>query len=111
MSRQQKPGESRESYVKSAALYARGQFNRLLDSPEYRHSHESHASAKALELTEGRFTDLGTFGVEGDCERNGDDHIDIQYLNAGDTYDLTVVFYRGRFRATSWGDCVESSAR
>jgi hypothetical protein len=109
--RQQQPGETREAYVRAAAAYARGHFNRLLDTPEYRHAHESHAVAKALELTEERFSDLGTFGTEGDCEANGEDHHDIQYLNAGDTYDLTVVYWRGRFRATTWGDCIESAQR
>jgi len=99
MSRQQKPGESRESYVKAAARYARSQYNRLCTDPEYIHGHDSHIVARALELTESRFTDLGTFGVEGLGH--------LSYLNAGDTYDLTVVNWRGRFIATTYGDIVE----
>ena len=29
------------------------------------------------------------------------------YSNTGDTYALTVVYFRGKFRACSWGDIAE----
>jgi len=107
MPRQQQAGESDHDYTRAAARYAREQFARLRDTPDYRYCHQSFAVAEALRLTEGRFVDLGTFGEEGDCEGNGEGHIDIQYLNAGDTYALTVIYYRGRFRATTLGNILE----
>ena len=103
-----KPGQSREDYVGQAVDYARDCYNELCSQPEYEYSHPSHAVARALEITEERFPDLGTFGVEGDCADNGEGCVDIQYLNAGDSYDLTVVYWRDEFLATSWGDCVEA---
>jgi len=98
--------QNRLAYLKLARAYARRQFNALLLTPEYRHCHESHAVARALELTEKHFTDLCTFGVEGDCGENGEDHITIQYLNSGDTYEATICYYKGCFIVASWGDIV-----
>jgi len=30
-----------------------------------------------------------------------------EYLNAGDTYAVTLVYFRGRYMVTSWGDIAE----
>jgi hypothetical protein len=68
---------------------------------ENRNCHESHTVAKALKLTEARFVDLGTFGVEGMVEPP------LQFLNSGDTYGLTVLYWKGRFMAGNWGDIAE----
>jgi hypothetical protein len=100
------PGGSRLDYCKKAAKFARRRFNALLETQEYRHCHESHAVSKALLDTEKAFPDLGTFGVEGTTEANGDD-LTIDYLNTGDTYGLTVLYYKGRFLAGNWGPIAE----
>lgn len=86
-----------------ARRYARAQFNKLRQSPEYRYAHNSHSAAKALELTEKKFgsSELGTFGVEG--------FDSISYLNSGDTYEITLMFDSdsNRFRIGSIGDIIE----
>jgi len=105
--RQQKTNETREQYVTAARKYAKQKFNDLRDRLDYKWAHESHAVLTALRLTEKRFVDLGTFGVEGDCVGNGQKRIDIQYLNAGDTYETTIIFYRGQFRVGCVGDILE----
>lgn len=61
----QTQNQTRRDYLRKAANYARLQFNKLIDKPEYRYTHESHAVAAALEKTEIRYIDLNTFGVEG----------------------------------------------
>lgn len=45
----------------------------------------------------------GTHGVEAFETRRGW----CEYLNAGDTYSVTLVRYRGRYRVTTWGDIAE----
>lgn len=45
-----------------------------------------------------------THGVEGFQVRNGDW---VTYLNTGDTYTPTLVFFRRRYRVACWGDIVE----
>ena len=93
----------------TARVYARKRFNELREMPEFWYCHEGHAVARALEDTEKKFPKLETYGVEGDCHLNGENSIDIQYLNTGDTYAPTIVYYKGRFRVTSWGDIVEQA--
>lgn len=95
----------RRTYLIRARNYCRRVFNKMRETE---HCHPSHIVARAMLKTEQKFTDLNSFGVDGDCAENGEGHITIQYLNMGDTYDLTVVYYRGRFLVTSWGDIVES---
>lgn len=46
----------------------------------------------------------GTHGIEGFWLKDG---THCAYLNAGDTYDLTLCFYHGKFRLCSWGDVAE----
>lgn len=96
---------SREKYLNQARAYARRRFNALLATPDYRHCHISHCAAKALEETEKRFTDLGTFGVEGTT--SDQDAFTIQYLNTGDSYESTICYYKGRFIVASFGDIAE----
>ncbi len=48
----------------------------------------------------------GTHGVEAFETRHGW----CEYLNAGDTYSVTLVRYRGRYRVTTWGDIAERDA-
>lgn len=67
--------------------------------------HPSHDVADALLAAEKKF-DLGTFGVEGTCQGNGDP-VDLQYLNTGDTYATTLLHFEGRFRVGCWGDIME----
>lgn len=52
--------------------------------------------------------DTGLHGVEGFVigRRNGDADT-VWYLNTGDTYTPTLVFWRGTYRVESWGDRVE----
>ena len=71
-------------------------------------SHSSHYAAKSMELTESRFVDLGTFGVEGWCDSEGKHG--VSYLNTGDTYEITILFSSEteRFSIGSWGDIAES---
>jgi len=72
--------------------------------------HWSFAVGHALEDTLAKWPDIG-YGVEGDTEENGEGHITMDYINTGDIYALTIVHYRGKFRVTSWGDCVEEHER
>jgi len=52
--------------------------------------------------------DTGLHGAEGFVltRRNGGADT-VWYLNAGDTYTPTLVFWAGRYRVESWGDRVE----
>ena len=78
--------------------------------------HISHAQADHLERLN---VILGTFGVEGIFEwKTGgsvdalnydvDDVIDVQYCNTGDTYALTLLYWRERLWIGDWGSIVES---
>ena len=55
----------------------------------------------------------GTYGVEALHETGADDWRAgpfAEYLNTGDTYDLTLVRFRsGAYRMRSWGDVVEAN--
>ena len=106
--RQMKSVESREQYLKAAKAYCKRRFDYHCEQDPW--CHESHNVAKAMADTEKRFVDMGTFGVEGDCEENGEGCIDIQYLNTGDSYELTIVHWKGRFILSSWGDIAERYA-
>jgi hypothetical protein len=46
----------------------------------------------------------GTHGIES-FETRRDGWCD--YLNAGDTYAPTLVWFRGKYRVTTWGDIAE----
>jgi hypothetical protein len=102
----QKLGENRQQYLNRARRYARNRFNALRET-EFKHCHDSHCAARALEDTEKRFIDLGTFGVEGSTSDYGQDRFTIQYLNMGETYAPTICFYKERFIVACWGDIAE----
>ena len=67
------------------------------------HEHPSHLVA---ELLEGANRKLEGFGVEEILDEENDD---IQYVNMGDPYNLTVLYdgSKDRFCASTWGDMVE----
>jgi len=48
----------------------------------------------------------GTHGVESFDTKHGW----CDYLNAGDTYAVTLVRFRGRYQVTTWGDIAERHA-
>jgi hypothetical protein len=54
---------------------------------------------------------VGGYGVEYISHRNDTmrDRLGLEYVNLGDTYDVTFVWDHnlGRLRITSWGDIVE----
>lgn len=90
---------------------------RLCTTPVVREPgyHISHAISKRLEEIN---KVLGNYGVESVFEwRTGgsvdatnhdpDDVIDVQYSNAGDTYNTTILYWRGKFRIGDWGSIVE----
>ena len=52
-------------------------------------------------------TVLGTFGVEIIPQGRGKASPQIMYCNTGETYDTTLLFCRGTFHVTCWGDIVE----
>ena len=89
-----------EINFKKARAYCRKKYNELR-SGEFRYSHNSFAASKALELTDEKFN-IG-YGVEGDCELNGENHFDILYINTGDTYNTTICFINGKFFISCWG--------
>jgi hypothetical protein len=49
----------------------------------------------------------GTHGVEAFEVRGG---TWCEYLNAGDTYALTLILFRGAYRVACWGDIAERCA-
>lgn len=96
------------SVLKKARRYARQQLNKILEN---HYGHISHAAAKALELAEEKYN-LGTMGVEGFTGTNNRGDIrNVLYLNAGDTYETTLLFIdddcTGYFTIGNWGDIVE----
>ncbi len=46
-------------------------------------------------------------GVEYTPAGRGSKSPSISYINAGDTYETTLMFVRGRYRVGCWGDIVE----
>lgn len=50
---------------------------------------------------------MNGFGVEGIETRAGNW---AYYVNMGDTYEATLMHYRGRFFVSSWGDFAEKHA-
>lgn len=82
-----KVGESRVDYLKRAAEWCREQYRakRL-----YTSCHPSFTAAEVMRDAEKRFTDLGTFGVEGWCDDAG--RHGWEYLNTGDVYGITILF-------------------
>jgi hypothetical protein len=81
--------------------------NELLDLPENDHfvrSSYNTPSHDALILN--ALNELGDFhGVEA---ISNDDGEYLEYLNAGDTYAGTLIYWRGNYRVTTIGDMVEN---
>lgn len=104
---QQTSTSNRLDYLRRAARYARTTYNRIRHDGDHRYSHDSFAVRDALLATEKRFTDLGTFGVESIGKGSNRRSPAVEYLNTGDSYDLTILHVNGQFRVGSWGDIVE----
>lgn len=49
----------------------------------------------------------GLYGVESFQTRNGEY---VEYLNTGDTYATTLIYFRGRYSVGSWGYIAEKYA-
>lgn len=83
---------------------ARKEYNRLRSENTW---HPSHDATTAMEFAAKQF-DVG-FGVEGFCDKTSGKH-GITYINMGDTYDTTLLFYADseQFRIGNWGDIVEA---
>lgn len=47
---------------------------------------------------------LDSYGVEAIQNKNNQW---LEYLNFGDTYNATIIYYHDRFFVSSWGDVVE----
>ena len=103
----QRAGETRLTYVRRARAYAKRAETRLESTGDYRHCHRSFLVRDALLATETAFPDLGTFGVEGSEAGRGRRSPAFDYLNTGETYELTVLYIRGRYTVGTWGDIVE----
>jgi hypothetical protein len=80
---------------------------KLEDSGEYRNCHRSFLIRDTLLVVEQWFPDLGTSGVEHISAGNGFHSPAIDYLNTGDTYELTIIYIYERFRVANWGDVFE----
>ena len=105
--RLQKTGETRSAYLIRARLACRVAKAKLEDSGEYRHCHDGFLVRDTLLVVEQWFPDLGTFGVESIHQGSNQRSPAIDYLNTGDSYELTIMYIRGRFRIGCWGDIVE----
>lgn len=106
-----RPGETSPDYLERARRYCQ----RIYDFADtqgrhYSHGHWTHLMSDALLRTQAAFPDLGTFGVEGDCEGNGSGHYDVLYLNAGDTYAATLLCTVSPVvEVGDWGSAVEAA--
>jgi hypothetical protein len=74
---------------------------------ETRDGYDGHVSHLVAELLEETSREIGGFGEEGilDAEKG----IDLQYINVGDAYNLTILYdgAKNRFSAETLGDVVE----
>jgi hypothetical protein len=105
--RLQKAGETRQAYLSRARRACRTVFYKLAADCEYKRCHTSFLVRDTLLVVEQWFPDLGTFGVEYIPAGRGARSPEVTYLNTGDTYELTILYIRGRFRVGCWGDIVE----
>lgn len=64
-----------------------------------------HPAWYDVRLTVLNSIDPGLHGVEGIESNNGEW---VTYLNAGDTYTPTIIYWRGRYRVQSIGDFIEA---
>lgn len=103
----QKPGESRAKYLARARSHCQQVRKQLLETGEYNHCHESFLIRDIMLNIQAIFSDLGTFGVEHQPSGSNRRSPSFDYLNSGDSYEITLLYIRGRFRVGSWGDIVE----
>ena len=54
---------------------------------------------------------IGGHGVEGFPDPDDMTASGLEYVNMGDTYTTTVVYWKGRYMITTWGDVVEGLER
>jgi len=113
-SRQQRTDETRAEYLTALRRYAARKYRQLrAENTDSRHA--SFLVRDALLVAEKYFVDSGTFGVESVTEVNGEgtNVVELCYLNAGDTYELTVCYdwNRQSFIVASYGDVVEAAER
>lgn len=104
----QKPGESRAKYLARARSHCQQVRKQLLETGDYNHCHESFLIRDIMLNIQAIFSDLGTFGVEHIAAGRNAKSPAIDYLNTGDSYELTILYIRGRFRVGCWGDIVET---
>ena len=65
-------------------------------------------TTRDLRMTVLNSLDTGLYGVEGfDVSRRDGTQATVWYLNTGDTYTTTIVYWAGAYRVESWGDRVE----
>jgi hypothetical protein len=102
-----KLGETRLDYLKKARRCASRMLAKLREHPDYQCCHDSFAVRDAMLATEKAFPDIGTFGVEHIRAGHNRRSPAVEYLNSGDTYDLTLLHINGRFSVGCWGDIVE----
>lgn len=102
--------QQRLQYLKRAMRYCRKQYNQLRAEPYSPHC--SHDAAKAMQATESKFPDLGTFGVEGFCFTDSFNN-GLSYLNTGDMYEITISFRSDteQFRILCVGDFIENNPK
>jgi antirestriction protein ArdC len=78
---------------------------------ERKKGYRDHISHLVAEMLKEVSDEIGGFGAEGtlDEERG----IDIQYINMGDAYNLTILFdsTKNEFLATTWADVMEEKER
>lgn len=100
--------DEREEFQKKAEQTAE-RLNKELE--ERRPNHYGHISHLVAELLEEANKEIEGFGVEG--ELNEERGVDVQYINMGDAYNLTVLYdaNSGKFLAGTWGNVVEEQER
>lgn len=83
-----------------------------LRRPERYSEHPSHLACEIMREAETKYG-LGTFGTEGFGEQDSyrRNSPGMSYLNAGDSYALTLVFWWGseRFGIRNWGNVAEAN--
>jgi len=72
---------------------------------DYYHSRGQHISFAIRDWLEDINKILCTFGVESGYP----EYEDLQYCNTGDTYALTIMWYKGKLRIGDWGTIAEGN--
>jgi hypothetical protein len=107
MSTRMNTNETRPQYLQRVRRWIKRQYDKRRETER---CHCSHTASAVMMEAQKRFSDLGTFGVEGFCFEPDDMRTGgLSYLNTGDTYELTICFNSDsrRFFLSSWGDIAE----